>query len=403
MRLLDRRRRVSWPAVALLIIAPVTIGVGCSQPGSAGSVESALDETVIQIRSSQGKSWGITFPGVAAAIADPQDSGRGPRAVSGSSNPPGDTELTRADRFHIGSVTKTFTAALIMQLDQSGELSLSDPISNWIRYPGGSNITVEMLLAHTSGIPDFTELPESRRRRADTPERSIALVSKAKPLFSPGSQWSYSSTNYIMLGIIAERVTGATWADQVRSRFFEPLGLSDTYVWEGEPQPPTVDGSRLVCGYPGEPKCVKKPGFEIVPVTDGFDWTIAWAAGAVVSTPSDLAHWIDQLVDGEVLDAEHRRLLTTPTPQSVEAVSGSPSYRSGAVRWTGGSLGLLRYEIDGQGKGWGHEGSINGFVSNVVRMDESGLTVAVSSNFLQFDSFAALGELVTAAEEAPKR
>ena len=63
----------------------------------------------------------------------------------------------------------------------------------------------------------------------------------------------------------------------------------------------------------------------------------------------------------------------------------------------------MRYEIDGQGKGWGHEGSINGFVSNVVRMDESGLAVAVSSNFLQFDSFAALGELVTAAEEASKR
>ncbi len=391
---------MAWPVVALSTLAAATLAVACSsQPDSAGSVESALDETVIQIRSSQGEPWGITLPGLAAAaIAGPDDGDRVPRVVSGSSDPPGNTELIPSDRFHVGSVTKTFTAALIMQLDQSGELSLSDPISNWIRYPGGSKITVEMLLGHTSGIPDFSELPG--RKRTDTPEQSIALASRTKRLFAPGSQWSYSNTNYTMLGVIAERATGATWADQVRSRFFEPLALSETYVWEGEPRPRTVDGSRLNCGYPGEPKCVQRPGFEIVPVTDGSDWTVAWAAGAIVSTPSDLARWIDQLVGGEVLDAEHRRLLTSPTPQSIEALSGSPSY--GAVRWTGGSLGLLRYEIDGQGTGWGHEGSINGFVSNVVRMDESGRSVAVASNFLQTDSFAALGELVTAVNDAAR-
>ena len=92
--------------------------------------------------------------------------------------------------------------------------------------------------------------------------------------------------------------------------------------------------------------------------------------------------------------------MTTPTPQSVKALSGGPSY--GAVRWTGGSLGLLRYEIDGQGTGWGHEGSINGFVSNVVRMNDTGQTVAATSNFLQTDSFAALGELVISVSSSVK-
>lgn len=116
----------------------------------------------------QGEPWGITLPGLAAAIADPDDSEKGPRVVSGSSDPPGDTELIPADRFHVGSVTKTFTAALIMQLDQSGELSLSDSISKWIRYPGGRSITVEMLLGHTSGIPDLSEL--EGRTRTDTPD-----------------------------------------------------------------------------------------------------------------------------------------------------------------------------------------------------------------------------------------
>lgn len=398
MRLPGRRSPFVWPVVGLSLLVAVPLGVACSnETDRSGPVESALHQTLVQVRSTQGQPWGTTLPGLAAAaIAGPESLDRVPRAVSGSSDPPGNDELTLADRFHVGSVTKTFTAALIMQLDQSGDLSLSDPVSNWIRYPGGRNITVEMLLGHTSGIPDFSELPG--RQRTDTPERSIGLASSAQPLFPPGSQWSYSNTNYIMLGVIAERVTGVPWADQVRTRFFEPLALADTYVWDGEARQPTVHGSRLDCGYPGEPKCVKRPGFEIVPVTDGFDWTAAWAAGAIVSTPSDLARWIDQLVGGEVLDAEHRRLLTSPTPQSVKALAGSPSY--GAVRWTGGSLGLLRYEIDGEGTGWGHEGSINGFVSNVVRMDESDQTVAVTSNFLQTDGFAALGELVVATGEA---
>lgn len=135
-----------------------------------------------------------------------------------------------------------------------------------------------------------------------------------------------------------------------------------------------------------------EPGFNIAPITDGYDWTIAWSAGAVVSTPTDLARWINALIDGNVLDPEHREIMTTPTPQSVKALSGGPAY--GAVRWTGVGLGLLRYEIDGQGTGWGHEGSINGFVSNVMRTNDSGQMVAATSNFLQTDPFAAPGKLV---------
>lgn len=386
-------------AAAFSMMMLIALGACSTQSSPSDTVETALSDTVAQIRSSQGEPWGITLPGLAAAaITERGQPGDVVGVVSGASDPPGDTALISADRFHVGSVTKTFTAALIMQLDQSGDLSLNDPISKWIRYPGGSDITVEMLLGHTSGLPDFSELPG--RTPTDSPQRSIALAAKAKPLFPPGSQWSYSNTNYVMLGVIAEQVTGSTWAAQVRSRFFEPLRLTDTYVWEGESQPPTVAGSRLDCGYPGEPECVKQPGFKIVPVTNGFDWTAAWSAGAVVSTPSDIARWIDALIDGNVLDAEHRRLITTPTPQSIKSLSDGPSY--GSVRWTGGSLGLLRYEITGQGTGWGHEGSINGFVSNVVRMNDSGQTVAVTSNFLETDAFDALGELVIAVNAAAK-
>ncbi|MFT6564705.1 MAG: hypothetical protein ACJAY5_001464 [Actinomycetes bacterium] len=104
------------------------------------------------------------------------------------------------------------------------------------------------------------------------------------------------------------------------------------------------------------------------------------------------------LVAGDVLDSAHRALLTTPTPQSVAVLSAKPPY--GTLSWTGGSLGLLRFEIDGQRTGWGHSGAIGGFVSNVVHMTDSRQTVALASNFENTDSRAALGDLVIAVDDA---
>jgi len=100
------------------------------------------------------------------------------------------------------------------------------------------------------------------------------------------------------------------------------------------------------------------------------------------------------LIGGDVLDAAHLALLTTPTPQSVEVLSRMPAY--GPLRWTGDGLGLLRYEIEGQGTGWGHEGGIEGFVANVVHMNDSNQIVAMASNFETVDAFEVIGRLVVA-------
>lgn len=396
MRRISTRVRIGAAVSVLLLVAAASSG--CSSSADANSaVSQALTETLTQIRAEQGEPLAITLPGVAAAaLTKSGDKQILSSEVSGPANPPGDTPLLADERFHIGSLTKTFTAALIMQLDQAGQLSLSDPISTWLDYPGGENITVEMLLGHTSGLPDFSEM--SGQSRTATPQESIALAATGTPLFAPGSEWAYSNTNYTMLGVIAEEVTGKPWADEVQQRFFEPLGLSNTYVWQGTEQPPTADGSRLSCGEEGEPKCVQQPGFTVLPVTDGFDWTVAWSAGAVVSTPADVVTWMQALVVGDVLDAEHRQLMTTPTPQSQAALAQLPPY--GSLTWTGAGLGLLQYEIAGQGVGWGHSGGINGFTSNAVHMTNSGQTVAVTSNFQQTETYSALGALVTAVSNA---
>ncbi len=362
-------------------------------------VETELDSVVAELRAAGTETWGVPVPGLAAAVMAEDLGDRPVSVVSGSADPPGDLPLEVSDRFHVGSATKTFTAALIMKLDEEGKLSLDDPISRWIDYENGSNITVEMLLAHTSGIPDFVGV--SGRSPEDTPEDSISFVAQSSADFEPGEGWNYSNTNYIMLGLIAEQVAGKPWEDLIVDQFVEPLGLTDTYVWTGEPRGPSVDGSRMACSKPGEPECdPPERDIDLLAVTDGFDWKVAWSAGAIVSTPSDLARWVRELVSGDVLDAEHRELLTTPTPQSVESLMGAQTANSGSgasggsMEWTGYSLGLCRFEVPDEGVGWGHTGVIDGFVSNVAHMVDSGYTVSLTSNFEYFDMRDGLGNIV---------
>jgi len=368
--------------------------------------DAELQSVLEHLRTEQGTAWGVVVPGFGAAVEPAGAAGGAPgRAVSGAVAPPAARELRPEDRFHVGSVTKTFTAALIMQLDQEGVLSIGDPIADWIDFPGGDGVTIEMLLGHTSGIPDFTQFAYSRD---STPEQSIALVAGQPFVFAPGTAWAYSNTNYTMLGLIAEKATSTPWAELVASRFFGPLGLRDTYVWSGTAEGPTASGSRLVCGAPSEPSCAPpRTGFGIVAVDDGFDWAVAWSAGAIVSTAADLAKWMVALVAGDVVDAAHRRLMTTPSQQSVASNFGEQvaalarTSGGGTLRWTGDGLGLFEYTIEGLGTAWGHEGSINGFVANAAYVESTRQGIAVTSNFDESDSFSALGAVAVAVGGRP--
>ncbi len=313
--------------------------------------------------------------------------------LGGAADPPGVTPLVDRDRFHVGSVTKTFTAALIMQLDQDGLLSLDDPIDNWVEFPNGDAITVEMLLGHTSGLPEYFELPGAAD--TTTPAQAIDLVAAAPVLATAGSEFSYANTNYLLLGQIAERVTGTTWAEEVQQRFIEPFGLTETSVWTGEAQGSTVTGSRMECDYPGEAPCDPPRPLPLVPVDDNAFWANSWAAGALVSTPADLARWMRALVMGEVVDRDHVDLMTTPTAESIESFAELPP--AGPLRLLGMGLGLATYEIDGLGTGYGHNGQVPGFVSNVAHLPDASLTVAVASNFEQVDNLELLGEVAVAA------
>jgi D-alanyl-D-alanine carboxypeptidase len=283
------------------------------------------------------------------------------QGTSGFSEPALSNSIQPYMRFSIGSVTKTFTAALIMQLAEEGKLFLTDPISNWLpNYPNITNtITIRQLLNHTSGVYDFTENPAywpmvSQTNKVYTPQEVLALV-KA-PYFPPGGGWHYSSTGYILLGLIAEAISQESVASQIRSRFLEPLQLRSTYL----------EGSELASGERAHGFSINYTGtlddifnHPLWPV----EYPVAWTAGAMTSTAYDVARWTRALYGGEVLTPASLSAMTTWVAGS------SPTYGLGTMRLT-----------SSKGDFWGHVGGITGYTSWAGHSPTRNLTVIVLIN-----------------------
>ena len=268
--------------------------------------------------------------------------------------------------FRLGAVSAQFTAAAVLRLVQAGKLATSDPISKFIPdYPGpGAAITVHQLLSHTSGLPSFTNRPElsARRREVFTPAQLLELF-WAEPLeFDPGRDFGYSDSDYVVLGVIIEKVTRQSYADYMREELFEPFDLDDTLV--GPPRS-TEDVAR---GY-----SAAATG-ELAPV-EGFHDSILYAAGGVRSTAHDLQKWHDALQEGDVLGPELEAL-------SLTVVKGH--YACGwFVREHRGHTVLS------------HPGAVEGFVTHFARVPDLDLSIVVLMNNSSLDAVsiadAALG------------
>ncbi len=301
-------------------------------------------------------------------------------------------DVSPADTAMIGSQTKTFTAAAILQLDQEGRLSIKESLADpkWadvVRWPNGEAITLEMLLSQTSGIPDFTTTKAFQQGMSDpawapTPADLLDLARTAEPTFAPGDGWSYSNTGYILLGVIIEKVTGKSYASELEDRFFGPLGLSDTHLYSGSTVAPTMPSYVISCavepepgsGEDNSPPTGKSDGpppcpagkAKWLPMAKPFDhvWPIIWAAGGVQSSTRDMSQWITDLVIGDdVLDADHRRLMQTPVPQSRDGIARQFPSLAGTMTGYGLGLCIFTYDI---GTGFGHAGNIPGYASNSV-------------------------------------
>jgi CubicO group peptidase (beta-lactamase class C family) len=193
--------------------------------------------------------------------------------------------LTVASRFRIGSITKMFTAAMVLQLVEEGKLKLTDSLDRFFpQIPNARKITVAQLLAHRSGIPNVQQLQRDPGA-AVTKDEILALVASGTPEFEPDTKHSYSNSGYFLLGLILERVTGKSYAEALEERIASRIGLRDTYVATG-----SIDVSR---------------NESLTYLNTGSDWrqgpethpSKLFGAGQIISTPNDLVSFIQALFE----------------------------------------------------------------------------------------------------------
>ena len=263
-------------------------------------------------------------------------------------------------RFRIGSVTKQFTAAAILRLQEEGRLSVDDHLSKFIPgYPRGGEVTLRHLLTHTSGIHSFTDKPEFLET-VTTPIKSaddfIRSFENDPYDFAPGTKWSYDNSGYFLLGYIVEKVSGQPYGDFLRAHFFEPLGMKDTGVYRNA-DPPAHDST----GYSQDGASVRK--------ARNWDMSRAGGAGILYSTAPDLARWNEGLFGGHVLSRASLDAAWSPVNPVSTKEPANDGYGFG---WALDTFRGLR-EIH-------HGGGLEGFLSELTRFPAQGLTVVVLAN-----------------------
>lgn len=256
------------------------------------------------------------------------------------------------DRVRIGSVTKTFVATVLLQLEGEGQLSLDETVDRWL--PGvvrgngndGRKITIRMLLNHSSGVPEYladgvvlrSYFATGDYDRVWSVRRLVEHAMTMPPAFAPGTDALYSNTNYLLAGMIIEAATGRTVQEEVTRRIIRPLGLDRTSFPKNDP---SIHGSHLE-GY------VSNPYTDYQKITR-FSPSSAGAAGAIISTPEEVARFHHALFTGRLLRPEQMAELTT-----VAQSTSRPQIRNG--------LGFMQVELCGQ-ETWAKDGQFPGYAS----------------------------------------
>ena len=320
--------------------------------------------------------------GVSAAVIIP---GRIPwLGTSGVSH--GTTLISTDMLFGIGSTTKNFMAALILQLAEEGELSLQDPLSKYLpSYPNiNSTITIRQLLNHTSGVYNFTEHPSiwdtifANNMRLWTPEE-ILTTFVLQPYFSPGTGWHYSNTNYTLLGMIVEVITGSKVSTELRNRFLDPLGLTRTF-FDIEEQITGVIAHRWYDFFgDGTPD-------DISFIIRTSEYSAYWAAGAMFSTAEDLARWSQALFRGNVL-----------SPFSLDQMLTFHSPTPGEPLMIAYGLGTIKFipELVAGEEAYGHGGWVFGYLTAMAYFPEYGVSISIILNENNDDCMAAMANGLT--------
>ena len=348
--------------LAITLAASVAAVAGANPVPATGAEPRGVDPELATKLQARLDRWRVNHraPGVAAAVrlAD------GTRWV-GSSGTGTVGEGAKAIKPHtpfaVASLTKTFMAALALQLREEGRLWLGTKISTWLPgYPKANQITVKMLLNHRSGVFDYFAHPRYEAKVFGRPRHrwwTGEILKLTGPRYcAPGKCYHYSNTNYVLLGKIVSKITGKTPARNIRERFLEPLGLTDTFFQGQEPI-----GAVAAKGYLATNRGWRglSDGTRRRPNTSAA--TVANAAGALLSSARDISDWQDALLGGEVLE-----------PSSLELMLDFGKN-------SGYGLGMRRAWLDGR-PGIGHGGSLRGYVSIMYRLPDHDLDVVILTN-----------------------
>ncbi|WP_311765226.1 serine hydrolase domain-containing protein [Streptomyces zingiberis] len=324
-------------------------------------------------------------PGAAAYA---RDGGRVWFAASGVADRRETRPIGRADRFRAGSVTKTFVATVVLQLHAEGALRLSDPVERHLpglvrgRGNDGTRVTLRQLLTHTSGLYDYVRDPRlaeesfgrgfpEHRYATRSPRELVRTALRHRPYFPPGRGYFYSNTDYILLGLVVERVTGRPYARAVEERVIRPLRLTGTSfpgTRSGLPRPHGRGYSAAAGGSPDRPMDVT----ELNPSTAG-------AAGEMISTFGDLSRFLRALLGGELLPDAELRLM-----RDTSGTRGRYGY------------GLFPERLPCGVTVWGHNGSISGSYVRITATAGGGRVLGYRVNTDEVGDAAAERRLLTA-------
>jgi D-alanyl-D-alanine carboxypeptidase len=272
--------------------------------------------------------------------------------------------LKTTDRLLAGSIGKTFVATLTMFLVQDGTLNLDDKIEKYLgtqpwfsKLPNSKDITLRMLLNHSSGIENHVDSESFRKQLLKSSSRSITndellgYVLNKKPLFRAGTGFKYADTNYVLVGMIIEKVTGRSLSDQITDRILKPFNLNRTIPTSSLTIP------EVATGYLEQKPVIVDGKFTINPQWEG-------AGGGFASTAEDLARWANALYGGDVLFAK-----------SLEEMFSSTSSGEGATYGLGAMVTRSKW-----GKAYGHDGEFPGYLSDMRYYPKYKIAVAVMVN-----------------------
>ena len=352
---------------SLLYITPASIVKAESSQNISSSLQTSTQSDRAPVKKAIRDALQLGYPGILANISK---SGKTWSYTAGVADVRTKKPMKADFNFRIGSVTKTFIATVLLQLSGENRLNLDDSIEKWL--PGviqgngydGNQITIRQILNHTSGIAEYMNSKDfdiKKKKKSYTAEEFVKMGISLPPDFAPGKGWSYSNTGYVLLGILIEKVTGNSYAEEVENRIIEPLDLSNTFL-PGNSS--VIPGTKHARGY------IQLDGAselkDVTYINPGS------SDGDMISNADDLNKFFSSLLSGKLLKEQQLKQMLTTVPTD----------REGA----GYGLGIVEFKLPNGVSVWGHRGSVLGFSTFVGGTLGGKHTLAVNLNSFNFSN-----------------